>query len=447
MSTVTVLTISSSAPSASPSPFDGAGLAMVISGASGQILFQFDGEDAGDDFGRSVDGAGDVDGDGYQDFIVGAPSADDNGFDSGTATVFSGLDGTVLFSVDGDGIDHRLGCAVAGAGDVNGDGLADLIIGAEGANAEQGQARILAGPAGALFYLLEGDPSPSSTLFGSSVSGAGDVNGDSYSDVVVGAPLDDFGSAFAAGSVTVYSGIDSSVIHQFFGATVGGELGRSVDGAGDVNGDGFADIVAGAPFGGRIDSQNGVATGLMKIFAGSDGSVLLDTPGDSGFDQFGSSVAGLGDVNSDGFDDVIVGAVFGSWPSGRAKVLVACGVHAYLPSNGATTDVELTWIPGPADDRADGLIQSLGTLPFTTGLIAGSLAPAQQSFGGVPILVDASPSELFLLVPFSHDVNGERHFPIDIRQPAAAGASIYIQTFELFGLGASSNGLHVVICP
>ena len=104
--------------------------ALAPNSFSQVVWFTFDGDSPGDKFGVSVSGAGDVNGDGFADLIVGAGRDDNNGTDSGSARVFSGLDGSVLYTFDGDSADDRFGVSVSGAGDVNGDGFADLIVGA-----------------------------------------------------------------------------------------------------------------------------------------------------------------------------------------------------------------------------------------------------------------------------------------------------------------------------
>ena len=292
------------------------GRARVLSGIDGSILYNFDGENPNDNFGESVSGAGDVNGDGKADIIVGG-----NGF----ARVLSGNNGSVLHNFDGDaGNFNQFGSSVSGAGDVNGDGKADLIVGAPGnffisLNNGNGSARVLSGSDGSVLYNFVGDSE--NDYFGTSVSGAGDVNGDGMADVIVGADRVDvdcvpFFGGVDVGSARVLSGSDGSVLFEFFGDVTSGFFGRAVSGAGDVNGDGKADLIVGTPF----DSNNGIQSGSARVLSGSDGSVLYNFDGqNTGFSgaMFGRSVSGAGDVNGDGIDDFIVGA------GGYAQVFVS----------------------------------------------------------------------------------------------------------------------------
>ena len=148
--------------------------ALAPAAYSQSVLYTFDGDSAQDNFGFSVSGAGDVNWDGFDDLIVGAIRDDNNGSNSGSARVFSGVDGSVLYTFDGDSAGDRLGISVSGAGDVNGDGFDDLIVGAEhddNNGTDSGSARVFSGRDGSVLYTFSGD-SPDDRL-GRSVSGAG----------------------------------------------------------------------------------------------------------------------------------------------------------------------------------------------------------------------------------------------------------------------------------
>ena len=134
------------------------GSARVLSGSDGSVLYNFDSDIAGDEFGTSVSGAGDVNGDGTPDLIAGAPRVRINGSDIGRARVLLGIDGSVLYNFDGE----EFGGSVSGAGDVNGDGRADLIVGAARASNGAGRARVLSGFDGSVLYNFDGDGSSSS---------------------------------------------------------------------------------------------------------------------------------------------------------------------------------------------------------------------------------------------------------------------------------------------
>ncbi len=296
------------------------GSARVLSGADGTILFTFNGDSANDYFGRSVSGAGDVNGDGFADLIVGAAGDDNNGNGSGSARVLSGADGTILFTFNGDSANDAFGVSVSGAGDVNGDGFADVIVGAnlDDNNGDySGSARVLSGADGSILFTFNGDSA--TDQFGRWVSGAGDVNGDGFDDVIVGTRFDD-NNGTSSGSARVLSGADGTILFTFDGDSSYDYFGGMVSDAGDVNGDGFADVIVGA----RLDDNNGISSGSARVLSGADGSILFTFNGDSANDRFGHSVSGAGDVNGDGFDDVIVGAYLDSnngFYSGSARVL------------------------------------------------------------------------------------------------------------------------------
>ena len=337
-----------------------AGSAYVFSGADGTLLYHVTGDTAGDQFGVSVSMAGDVNGDGKADFIVGAWFDDPGGLGSaGSAYVFSGADGTLLYHVTGDTGFDNFGVSVSMAGEVNGDGKADFIVGAYGDDpsglGSAGSAYVFSGADGILLYQMTGDTAVD--LFGYSVSGAGDVNGDGKADFIVGAYGDDPGGLGSAGSAYVFSGADGTLLYQVTGDTASDFFGRSVSGAGDVNGDGKADFIVGAyrddPVGGGTDA------GSAYIFSGADGTLLYQVTGDTTFDQFGISVSGAGDVNGDGKADFIVGAQLddsgGLGSAGSAYVFSgADGSLLYQVTGDTTFDLFGGSVSGAGDVNGDG---------------------------------------------------------------------------------------------
>jgi hypothetical protein len=277
-------------------------------------------------FGSAVASAGDVNGDGYADVLVGASGVADY---TGRAYVYfggaAGLATAPAVTLGGpDGPGAMFGVSVAGAGDVNGDGYGDLVVGADEVSSYTGRVHVYLGGAG----LMSGNPAETltppgaSTGFGMAVAGAGDVNGDGYADVVVGAP--DFENL--AGIAYVYFGgpaglasVPAATLPAVpFAPDKSAYVGASVASAGDVNGDGYADLVIGAP----TDAQSG---GNALLYAGGPsgpapgGSNWWHSP-DGPQAAFGQSVSSAGDVNGDGYADVIVGAWQVLDQSGRAYV-------------------------------------------------------------------------------------------------------------------------------
>ena len=309
-------------------PGDLYGSATVFSGKDGSTLHSFYGDRFLGHFGRSVSDAGDTDGDGFDDVIVGSPRwriGDGMGQSNekpGRARVFSGKDGSALLTFFGDSFDSLFGASVSGAGDVNGDRYADVIVGANGDNNNgpySGSARVFSGVDGSVLYTFLGDSAGDN--FGFSVSRAGDVDGDGFDDVIVGAVGDEPNGA-RSGSARVFSGLDGSILYTFEGDSAGDRFGFSVSGAGDLNGDGFADLIVGA----RQDDNNGTDSGSVRVLSGKGGSVLYSIEGQSEGDFFGESVSGAGDVNGDGIPDLIVGAPNDlKKDKGRAWVFSGCG--------------------------------------------------------------------------------------------------------------------------
>jgi hypothetical protein len=332
-------------------------LSAIAAGTGGFVI---NGVSAGDNSGYSVSSAGDVNGDGFDDLIVGANRDDPNGSNSGASfVVFGKTDrsavelsdveaGTGGFVINGVSANDRSGRSVSSAGDVNGDGFDDLIVGADEDDpngSKSGASFVVFGKtdgsavelsdveAGTGGYVINGVSADDQS--GRSVSSAGDVNGDGFDDLIVGADFDDPNGGYSGASFVVFGKTDGTAVElSAIEAGTGGFVingvsaydrsGASVSSAGDVNGDGFDDLIVGAPGDGPNGNRSGAsfvvfgktdgsAVELSAIGAGTGGFVIN---GVSKYDYSGRSVSSAGDVNGDGFDDLIVGA-FGDDPNGN----------------------------------------------------------------------------------------------------------------------------------
>jgi hypothetical protein len=271
-------------------------------------------------FGGSVAGAGDVDNDGFDDVIIGAYGHDNDQANEGRVYLFrgssGGLEATPAWMEEGDQIDAWFGRSVAGAGDVNDDGYDDVIIGAEGyTNGETGEGGAFlylgsaAGLSAAPVWTAEADQMDAE--LGYAVAGAGDVDSDGYDDVIVAARRFD-GAAANGGAAWLYrggtGGLEAAASWSVQGTGTNEDLGRSVAPAGDFNGDGFDDIVIGA----RNFNNGEAGEGAVLVYTGSASgpaaTPLVRYESDQIGAELGISVAGAGDVNGDGFEAVLGGA-------------------------------------------------------------------------------------------------------------------------------------------
>lgn len=361
-----------------------------------------------------ISGAGDVNGDGYSDIVTGAPRADGSLGETGKMIVFHGSSGGLVTTpatvLEGAGVGDRFGSAVSGAGDVNGDGYADLIMAGYPDSPGTARAYIYHGSAiGINLVPAITFDWPSSEGIPPGVSSAGDFNGDGYGDVIVGTASSDSGPAHLVMLPGSSSGIDTTgMIVTIDNSNIA--YGQSVTSVGDMNGDGFSDIAIGAPLAedGLVAVFNGMARHISAqpdqiaevVVPGHMGQVSApagDVNGDGYGDvmcvdnrvnestvyilhgsanglitppalainseewasYFGSSVASAGDVNGDGYGDVIIGASGYDNYRGAAYVYygspggIVPGTRTFLPANNRLSTFGTT-VSSAGDLNGDG---------------------------------------------------------------------------------------------
>ncbi|MEO1534664.1 MAG: integrin alpha [Planctomycetota bacterium] len=271
---------------------DGPGTPTVRSGTTGEVLYTFTPDASAGRFGISVHGAGDVNNDGVADFIISDPQDTLHGRNTGSVRVYSGATGDVLYTFHGDARDDRLSSGQI-VGDLNGDGFADFIL--NGGRDAQGRrlVRVMSGATAEVLY--------SYADLWASTTGVGDVNNDGFDDFAFGESSDGTNGQ-NAGRVSVVSGATGDVLHEFFGDYAGDNLASGLQ-AGDVNNDGFNDILTRSPW---RDTPAG-GRGFVRVHSGVSGDVLHTFWGEDEGAHFGIVAVGIGDVNGDGSDDVAIG--------------------------------------------------------------------------------------------------------------------------------------------
>jgi hypothetical protein len=295
----------------------GAGKAYIYSGKDGRVLVTMTAEDAADSFGRHVAGAGDVNGDGYADVIIGAPG---NHGRRGAAYVYSGRDGKLLLTLTGEREGDQFGSAVTGftskAGSV-------LVAGAPQAGAQHhGRVYVYKSLSGKPSFVVDAEAT-GQALGAMFVSVPGDLDGDGIPDVFA-SDFADSGKAVGAGKVYIVSGKDGHRLFTLTGQTPGENLGTSESVAGDVDGDGRPDLIVGAwQFSGQANSG-----GRAYLYSGRSGELLKTftcrIPGDT----FGFDAVGMGDIDRDGTVDLLITSAWSGihgFHSGRV-FLISSGI-------------------------------------------------------------------------------------------------------------------------
>ena len=311
----------------------------------------------GDSFGCSFAGVGDVNGDGVPDVAVGASSTLVGSVSTGRLYVFSGSDGSTLFTLDGTTAFEGLAFRVEAVGDMDRDGHADILVWSSDVLPNVPGFRLVSGSTG--------------TIIGSyadyvSAAGVGDVDSDGWPDLLFGRYNIVMGWS-GPGLAEVISGQTGAVIYSYAGTYVMQNFGGLVESAGDVDGDGVPDLLIGA-----VGSYPFTACDGIWVYSGATGALLFRKPPTGPTDSFPWSIAGVGDVNGDGLDDVAVGDhgirqwnnysqiwTFGG-PSG-AQLFTLPGVNQIIGEG----------VAGPGDVDGDGFddVLTLGAANTGYGLV------------------------------------------------------------------------------
>ena len=374
---------------------------LELDGSNG---FAINGANERDSSGASVSSAGDINGDGFDDLIIGSFSTNSAGSiyvvfgnseefpASLNLSELNGSNGFVLSSILG----NRVSSSIGSAGDINGDGIDDLIVGAPYANGGAGLSYVVFGNSegfAATFNLDELDGSNgfilngtnTSERFGLDVSGAGDINGDGIDDLIIGAPGNEFvpnddsspGSSYVVfGSERGFAAsLDVSELNGSNGFVINGVeeddfFGLSVSGAGDINGDGIDDAIVGA-FGIDFAGASYAVFGSEREFPasinvselnGSNGFVINGL--NSNDYLLGTSVSDAGDINGDGIDDLILGALDSYSIYGDGQSYVVFGSNTDFPASRNLDDLDGSngfvlkpgnWVSGAGDINGDGI--------------------------------------------------------------------------------------------
>ena len=289
-------------------PGDGAGHVYVHSGRTGRLLHDLAGENPGDFFGSAVSSAGDVDRDGRADVLVGAELNADAGLRSGRAYVFSGRTGKLIRELQVGDQGDLFGSAVDSTEDVNRDRVPDHIVGARGGGLVgpgngPGRVYVFSGKTGELLFEIPAPPTGVDLGF-FFVAGVGDVNRDRTPDIYA-ADFNDATNGPSSGRAGVYSGRDGTELLSWVGRA-GDGLGPGRE-AGDVNRDGRPDLAVGS----YSSSAGAPNAGKIEVFSGRDGSLLRSITSLTANEQLGFDAVGIGDVDRDGRDDLLATAANG----------------------------------------------------------------------------------------------------------------------------------------
>lgn len=293
---------------------------------------------AGEEFGATLATLGDLDGDGLAEILVGAPKANIGGANAGRVSLLNGATGALIYSVNG-APGSLFGSSIAAGKDVNSDGVADFIVGAPNdatVGTNRGRAFVMSGATGALIMTLNGNSNGDN--FGRAVTLLRDMNGDGRAEIAVSAPGDDVGMS-NNGAVTIHDGLTGTTLRTVIGEAPSDLWGQALS-AGDADHDGKDDLLVGSPFADRGVTNNGVAV----LYSGDNGAVLWRADGRKAGGEFGHAAVFLGDFSGTGIEEFAVS----EWKFDRSVSVVSLAPLPY-PRLHSTPESEFVFEIGDID--------------------------------------------------------------------------------------------------
>ncbi len=339
-----------------PGKNQGTGGVYLYDGVLGTKIWLINGENVADRFGKEVVSMGDTNGDGKSEFIVSAPGHDPGGVNyAGSDYIFDGGNPSNFSLVSGEAAWDNFGVSILRIPDMNGDGWDEFAVGADMADSaaivDSGRVYIYDGQTRNVLVRIDGVEANS--RFGSSLAVIGDVDGDGTDDLLIGAKGTDVGLDQDVGRAFVVSGVDGSGLLAVTGESAAGFFGSNVSETGDVNNDGTPDFMVAAQE--HAEAGIGAECGAVFMYDGTDGSLLRRWVGEEEGDKFGGSIAGNCDVNADGVNDVIIGAHIKDL-SGLPDT-VAGAVYVY---SGNGNDLLLRWMGTGTRERLGAELEIIG---------------------------------------------------------------------------------------
>jgi len=347
--------------------------------AAEDVLYRFDGDAAGDWFGWAAAALDDLDGDGVEDFAIGAHQNESFGprpapdAPPGYVVVYSGATGAELYrlhssgSLHTDGSDDHFGYSLTSTVDMDADGIGDIAVGAylydsgdddpESVDENTGGVQIFSGKSGALLHTMDGFAW--GDRFGFLVTTLPDMDADGKRDLLIGVQKAESGPE-NAGCLQAYSSATLEMLGSVYGPGEEGHLGTSTTDVGDLDGDGMVDIAGGA-FKYCQPGDDRFEIGAAAVFNGRTGEVFFAWQGQRRLDGLGYSMARLGDVDGDGRGELLIGAPQSDWLGhyagpGYVRLQSCTGGETLAVLSGARTGDQFGWSVAVVGDRdGDGI--------------------------------------------------------------------------------------------